>query len=107
MKEIVDEKTVVMVINWIAVIGPLLGILIGFIVGKIRHQVRSDTIKGFVIGCFGILNWVMWNVYDRITNHYGLDTVKNLVVNLVVFVAVGIVVGIMLGFFWKKDSVDK
>ena len=107
MKEIVDEKTVVMIINLIGIIAPILGVLTGLIVGKIRHQVKSDTIKGLIIGCFGILNWVMWHVYDSITNHYGLDTVKNLVVNLIVFVVVGIVVGIVLGIFWKKDSVDK
>lgn len=107
MKEIVDEKTVVMVINGIAIITPLLGILIGFIVGKIRQQVKSDTIKGLVIGSFGILNWIMWQVYDRITNYYGLDTVKNLVVNLIVFIVVGIVVGLVLGTFWKKDSAEK
>lgn len=107
MKEIVDEKTVVLVIHWIAIIAPILGLLIGFGVGKIRHQVKSDTVKGLVIGSFGILNWVMWHVYDRITNHYGLDTVKNLVVNLIVFIVVGMLVGIVLGIFWKKDSVEK
>lgn len=107
MKEIVDEKTVVMVINLIALIAPALGILIGFLIGKVRHRVKSDTIKGLVIGSFGILNWIMWHVYDRITKFYGLDTVKNLVVNLVVFITVGIVIGVVLGIFWKKNSVEK
>ena len=39
----------------------------------------------------------MWLVYNALTDHNGLDTVRNVFVNLAVFVVVGLSIGFGVG----------
>ncbi len=54
------------------------------------------------MGCLGILNWVLWRLYNAITDQLGLDTVKNLLVNLALFVALGIAGGVAAGLYLRS-----
>jgi drug/metabolite transporter (DMT)-like permease len=70
------------------VIAPLVGALCGLAVRKVRG--------GALIGlALGVGNFLLWKVYNAITDRLGLDTVKNLAVNVVLFVVVGIVIGVV------------
>lgn len=70
------------------VIAPLVGALCGLAVRKVRG--------GVLIGlALGVGNFLLWKVYNAITDRLGLDTVKNLAVNVALFVVVGIVIGIV------------
>jgi hypothetical protein len=65
--------------------------LIGLAWGAPARRVARGLTVGILIG---VGNFVLWTVYNRITDRLGLDTVKNLLVNLALFAAVGIAVGL-------------
>ena len=102
MKEIITERTVVTIINLFAIGMPLLGLIIGVLVGKLRHKVLRSAIYGLSIGMVGPVNLLMWHLYDFLTNFYGLDSVKGLLVNLCIFGFIGILLGIVLAIVLKR-----
>ncbi len=94
LREIVDAEAVGRWFALLAVAGPLAGALIGALAGKDR---RRGARTGFLIGLVGPLNWLLWRVYNALTDRIGLDRVSNVVINLILFVAVGAAIGIWLG----------
>ena len=65
--------------------------LLGLAWGAAAKRPRFGLIVGLIVGAG---NFLLWTVYNRITDRLGLDTVKNLLVNLAVFACVGIVAGL-------------
>jgi len=110
MRELIDERTAHAVMNLLAVALPLAGWTVGAVVGLMRG-VRQDTalgrcvaysaLRGLAFGCIGILNWLLWRVYNAITDRLGLDTVRNLFANLALFAVVGVVGGIVAGQYLR------
>jgi hypothetical protein len=94
LHEIVDLATVDKLLMALAVLGPLVGLAVG--AGTAGADRKPGAIRGLAVGLVGTLVFAMWKVYNGITDHLGLDTVKNVVVNLVLFVAVGVVAGLLL-----------
>jgi hypothetical protein len=78
--------------------------LIGAIWGVIAKQLRRGLIYGILVGAG---NFAMWNVYNGITNHLGLDTVKNLLVNLGLFIALGVIAGVLIGRYDRGPAPKK
>lgn len=105
MRELIDERTTNLIINLLAWGLPLAGIVVGALAGAARKRLASDTVSGFVIGCAGVFNWLLWHLYNAITNRYGLDTVKNLLINLGLFLAIGVAIG-GLGGLWARTRQD-
>jgi len=106
LREIVDIAAVERLFLILAVLGPVAGLAIGAFVGKRRGQIRSGVLSGLMIGLLGTLNWLLWRVYNTLTDANGLDSVKGLAINLVLFVAVGAVLG--FGYHtWLKRTADK
>ncbi len=78
------------------------------LVGLAWGAAKKRIVPGFVIGLLvGAGNYGLWTVYNAITEHLGLDTVKNLLVNLGLFVAVGLLVGVGAGVYASKRGVGK
>ena len=50
-------------------------------------------ITGLLIGLLGPANWLLWHIYNGIEDHYGLDSVKAMLINLALFAALGLIVG--------------
>lgn len=77
------------------------------LVGLVWGVAAKRLVHGLVIGLFvGVGNYVLWTVYNAITDKLGLDTVKNLVVNVSLFVVLGVIIG--LGAAWlSAKSGDK
>jgi len=50
---------------------------------------------GWTLSACGPLLFILWTVYNAIENHYGLDSVKALLINLFLFLAVGLAVGLV------------
>jgi predicted membrane channel-forming protein YqfA (hemolysin III family) len=75
--------------------------VIGAVWGAFTKQLVRCLVYGIIIG---VGNFALWNVYNVITDHLGLDTVKNLVVNLVLFIVVGIVSGLLIGRFNRQEQ---
>jgi len=110
MKEIVDEKTVEMVIRLIGLGVPLVAVTVGAIIGLFRRRFRVCLLKGIGIGALGPLVWVMWIYYnwtvryDPKTGYVGLHRVSVLLTNVVVFAAVGAIVGWVWGKLARRCS---
>ena len=110
MKEIIDEKTVELIMTAVLIGGPCLGLLIGAVVGLIQRQFGKRALQGLGLGCFGILNWFMWKYYswmvryDPETGYVGLHKVSVLLINVAVFVAVGALIGIAWGLLARRGT---
>ena len=82
MQEVITARQVDMLFLALAIAGPLLGAGIGW--------VRSRrAITGLLWGLLLTANWILWRIYNAITDRLGLDTVRNLLVNLALFVVLG------------------
>lgn len=103
MRELIDERAANLVMLVLAFALPVAGVLVGAAVGAGRGRAASGALRGLAVGALGIANWLLWRLYNAITDRLGLDTVKNLVVNLVLFLVVGIAVGVLSGL-WAKSK---
>ncbi|HZO89406.1 MAG TPA: hypothetical protein VFB38_13835 [Chthonomonadaceae bacterium] len=104
LREIVEVAAVDRLFALLALIGPIAGALIGAAVGVRRQNVRRGTLLGFLIGLFGPLNWLLWRVYNALTDRNGLDTVRNLFINLGLFIVVGAVIGVGVGWALRREA---
>ena len=126
LREIVSIESVDQLFLALAILCPILGAGIGAFLGSRKQHILSceneisqnpkskilnpNTLhptpytlkKGFLVGCFGTLNWILWKVFNFLTNMNGLDTVKNLVINLILFVILGIALGVGVGGLARK-----
>lgn len=98
MREIVTMEQAEHLFLLLAIAGPIVGAALGAIAGARKGRTGPAALKGLSIGLLGVLNLILWKVYNAITDHLGLDTVKNLVVNLVLFVGLGAAAGIAFGY---------
>ncbi len=93
LSEIVDLHNVDRLFVVLAIAMPVAGIAAGFGLRAWGRSARESVVGGAALGIAGPLNWVLWRIYNIITDHNGLDSVRNLIVNLVLFAAVGAVIG--------------
>ena len=89
LREIVDIASVERLFLLLAVLGPPAGLVIGAVVGRRRNRLRWSSLAGLLLGLLGTLNWLLWRVYNILTDANGLDSVKGLAINFALFVAVG------------------
>ena len=94
---LLDLKLVGRCFAWAALAGPALGFILGAVVGRLRGDLPYYLSRGFFLGALPTLNWLLWLVYNGITDRLGLDQVLNLVVNLGLF----LLVGVSLGLAWR------
>ena len=86
--------------------------MIGFlfaapIIGLVWGALAKQMVRGGTYGAIlGVGNFIMWNVYNAITNRLGLDTVKNLLVNLALFIVLGIIAGLLMRRFDRGSAVS-
>ena len=98
MQELVTARQVNSLFLILAVGAPILGLFLGAVIGAQQKKPMKGAWTGLFIGLLGPLNLILWNIYNLITDHLGLDTVKNLLVNLALFVGGGIAAGLIWGF---------
>ncbi len=105
MKQLIDPKSAERVLLFIAVAGPLIGVIFGALLGAHTRRARVSILTGVLIGCVGPLIYGLWHVYGAITDAFGLDSVANLVLQLILFAAIGALLGvavIRLSMFLKR-----
>jgi hypothetical protein len=85
----------------------ILVLVVAPIIGLVWGVVTKQIVRCLVIGvAIGVWNFVLWTIYNAITDHLGLDTVKNLIVNLALFIILGVVTGILIGRFGRRSEPD-
>ena len=94
MKELVDPNAVERVLLFIAVAGPLMGLILGALFGAHEKYPARRVIAGVLLGGIGPLVYWMWRLHGVITNALGLDSVANLCLQLVLFAVLGALLGI-------------
>ncbi len=97
MHELVSIEAIERWFALAALAGPPLGIALGCLLGRRLGDPRRAALRGLLIGLFGPVNWLLWRLYSALTNHYGLDSVANLLVNLGIFLGLGFGAGIVYG----------
>ena len=65
---------------------------------------RRGRVLWAVLALAGPANYGLWRLYNRIEDHWGLDSVKALLVNFALFVFLGIAVGLGLRFLLRAGS---
>jgi hypothetical protein len=102
MREIVTVEQMDRLFLALAIAGPLLGAIVGAFIGR-RANPGRGALKGFLFGLVGLANLLLWKIYNVLTDHMGLDTVKNLLVQLGLFVLLGIIVGLVAGYLTRSN----
>lgn len=97
MQEIITAKQVDVLFLVLAIAGPIVGAGIGW--AKNRR-----ALTGLLWGLLLTANWLLWRVYNAITDRLGLDTVRNLLVNLALFVVLGAVAGYLAALRAKRGN---
>ena len=75
--------------------------LIGLAWGVSAKNIKMGLLVGIAVGGG---NFILWHVYNVITNRLGLDTVLNFDVNLGLFVVLGIVIGVVVGLVRRRPE---
>lgn len=104
LHEIVSAAAVGRLFDLLAIVCPLLGMGLGAIVGGRRGRLKSGAFHGLAIGLLGTLNWLLWHIYNALTDRNGLDTVRNLVINLLLFVLLGGLIGLAASRFLFRNQ---
>ncbi len=92
MKELINAHQAHLLMLTVLVLAPLLGLAWGV---WAKHLWRGVGI-GLTVG---VGNFLLWTLYNALTEKLGLDTVKNLLVNLGLFVALGLLAGVGWGLW--------
>lgn len=86
MKELINAHQAHLLMLTVLTLAPLAGLAWGVWAKRLG--------RGLGVGlAFGVGNFLLWTIYNAITDKLGLDTVKNLLVNLALFVSLGLLAG--------------
>ena len=89
----------------LAILTPMVGVA-NYLLQSRRGSERASSIRASIfLGLLGPINFLLWNMYNAITDKLGLDSVRNLIINVVIFAAIGVVAGILLGRFTKQPDI--
>ena len=102
LREIVDIAAVSRLFTLLAIVGPIVGAVVGAAVGSRRQNLRGGALAGAGFGLLLTLNGLLWQIYNRITDATGIDTVKNVVVNFALFALVGLTLGAGIGIVQQR-----
>jgi len=98
MKELISPEQASLLMRIILILAPAIGLAWG----AAKKKITTGLAVGIIVGGG---NFILWHVYNAITNRLGLDTVLNFEVNLGLFVVVGIVVGVVFAVIRSRINV--
>jgi drug/metabolite transporter (DMT)-like permease len=104
MRELVSIEAVERLFVWLAVAGPVAGVFAGVLLGLRRRRVGPYAVRGMLFGLLGTVNWALWKMYSALTEHFGLDSVQNLLINLGIFLTLGLCAGVIYGLVSRKHA---
>lgn len=110
MHEIIDLHKFALVIKWLAIVLPVLGVFVGGIWGMRKKALAEGLGKGLAIGLLGPVVFGLWLVYswliryDPATGYVGLHRTAVLWVNVGMFAVVGVILGIIYGRLFMRNA---
>jgi hypothetical protein len=100
-RELVDANSVGAMLAVLS--GVALALLVVFgLMAKSRGSAGAK--RGALLSACGVLLYPLWAIYNRIEDHFGLDSVAALLINLALFVVVGALIGVALRRLWPADQ---
>jgi hypothetical protein len=93
MQPLLEPQSVEKALLFVAVVGPLAGLIAGLMIGAHERCAAPKIIIGALIGAIGTAVYGAWRLYGVIANTLGLDSVVNLCVQLALFACLGVVLG--------------
>ena len=102
MRELVTTEQAERVLRLLAAGLPIAGLVIGTLLGAIRRRVARGVLAGLLLGLLGPAAFGLWHIYNGIMGHYGLDSVKGLLINLALFSVVGLAIGVAVGWAMSR-----
>jgi hypothetical protein len=100
MKELIDEKVFVAGLYAAAGAIAFAGLLIGLIAWRLKKS--RGIVAGIALLLGGGALAGMWLVYNTLTQHFGLDSVKGLLINLALFAVIGVLLGLIISWLNRK-----
>ena len=94
MRELVAPQAAERALLFLAVIGPLAGLIVGVVIGAHERCAWPKIVAGALIGAVFTVVYGMWRLYGVVTDALGLDSVANLVLELAMFAVVGSLLGL-------------
>jgi len=76
------------------------GLVLALIAGRLKKSRLMVAGIALLLGGGALAG--MWRVYNSLTQHFGLDSVKGLLVNLALFTIAGVILGLLIGFLNRK-----
>lgn len=104
MKELVTIEQADMVLRFIALAAPLLGLTIGAMAGWTHKQALRGTALGLAIGMAGPAVFGMWRMYLAFGDRYGFTSVGSLVAQAVIFLVLGLAASAMIREAVRRTS---
>lgn len=95
MRELVAPQSVERILLFLAVTGPIAGLILGIMLGAHKRRAWPRALAGFLLGGLLTVVYGMWRLYGAITDRLGLDSVANLVLELVLFAVVGVLIALI------------
>lgn len=96
MSELIDPKSVERLLLFLAIGGPLIGLILGALLGAHEKRALPRIVAGVLLGAVLSLVYGMWRLYGVITGLLGLDSVANLGLQLILFAVLGCVLGVVI-----------
>jgi hypothetical protein len=94
MKELFDPAAVERIMLFLAIGGPLVGLIIGSMLGAHRRSSVPTIAAGTLLGALCSVAYGAWKLCNAITNALGLDSMANLALQLALFAVVGCILGV-------------
>lgn len=96
MKELISEQQAHQIVVLLSVLVTLGSIAWAAWASRRKGaDARRTWAYGWAFAALGPLLFALWVVYNAIEDHYGLDSVKALLINLVLFLIVGFAAGLV------------
>jgi hypothetical protein len=94
MNELIDPAGVERIMLFLAIAGPLVGLIVGIMIGAHRRCSLPAVAAGTLFGGLCSVAYGMWKLYGVITDALGLDSVANLALQLAMFAVFGCILGV-------------
>lgn len=96
MKELIAPETVNKILLFLALGGPLMGLIIGTLLGAHERLAWPKIVGGVLVGSLFTLIYGFWHLYNAITGALGLDSLANMGLQLLMFVIFGSLLGLVI-----------